>query len=124
MPVPTWVAQLNKRVFNPMEIRRGRRPVLVHVGRTSGVTHATPLDAHPVEDGFLFFAMYGAARTDWIKNVMAAGSAVLRLAAEEIPLTSPELIDERAARTILPASTKLPASLLNVTEYLHMKRRT
>lgn len=33
VPLPRWLAQLNKRVFNPREIRRGTRPVLVHVGR-------------------------------------------------------------------------------------------
>ena len=30
MPLPRWLAHINKRVFNPMEVRRGARPVLIH----------------------------------------------------------------------------------------------
>jgi len=33
MPLPRWLAQINKRVFNPMEVRRGARQVLIHTGR-------------------------------------------------------------------------------------------
>lgn len=51
MPVPKWVAKVNKRVFNPREIRRGNRPVLTHIGRSSGKIFQTPLDAHAVDGG-------------------------------------------------------------------------
>ena len=44
MPLPRWLAHINKRVFNPMEVRRGARPVLIHTGRSSGKTYRTPLD--------------------------------------------------------------------------------
>ena len=72
MPMPRWLAQVIERVFNRIEIKRGVRPVLIHVGRVSGTTYLTPLDAHPVADGYLFIPMYGP-RTDWVKNVMATG---------------------------------------------------
>ena len=49
MPVPLWVGKLNKRVFNPREISKGIRPVLIHEGRQSGKTFRTPRDAHPVD---------------------------------------------------------------------------
>ena len=64
MPFPRWLAHVNKRVFNPIEDRRGVRPVLIHTGRTSGRTYRTPLDAHRVPDGYVFIPMYGP-RTDW-----------------------------------------------------------
>ena len=76
MPMPRWLARVNKRVFNPWEIRKGKRPVLIHAGRSSGATYETPLDAHPIAGGYLFIPMYGP-RTDWVKNVMAAGAARL-----------------------------------------------
>ena len=82
------LARINKWVFNPREIRRGTRPVLTHVGRSSGTTYRTPLDAHPLHDGYLFIPMYGP-RTDWVKNVLAAGTARLSLRGEEIELESP-----------------------------------
>ncbi len=34
MPVPAWIAQVNKRLFNKVELKRGVRPVLTHVGTT------------------------------------------------------------------------------------------
>ena len=76
MPLPRWLAQMNKRIFNPREIRRGIQPVLIHMGRSSARTYRTPLDAHPLGDGYLFIPLYGP-RTDWVKNVLAAGSAPL-----------------------------------------------
>jgi hypothetical protein len=30
MPLPRWLAHINKRVLNPIEVRRGARPVLIH----------------------------------------------------------------------------------------------
>ncbi|MFB9301312.1 hypothetical protein [Kibdelosporangium philippinense] len=58
---------MNKRVFNPGAIARGKRPVLTHIGRTSGTTYRTPLDAHPVDGGYLFILVYGS-RSDWSKT--------------------------------------------------------
>jgi hypothetical protein len=60
MPMPRWWGQINKRVFNPRELKRSVRPVLAHVGRTSGKTYRTPLDAHPVDGGYLFILVYGS----------------------------------------------------------------
>ena len=51
MPYPRWLAKVNKRVFNPREIRKGERPAVSHVGRSSGSVYQTPLDAHPTKDG-------------------------------------------------------------------------
>jgi hypothetical protein len=80
MDLPRWLARMNKHVANPLEIRRGVRPVLTHVGRTSGRTYRTPLDAHPLPNGYVFIPMYGP-RTDWVKNVLTAGTARLSSAA-------------------------------------------
>lgn len=120
MPVPTWVAQVNKRVFNPMEIRRGKRPVLVNVGRKTGQAYVTPLDAHPIEGGYIFIVMYGASNSDWVKNVLAAGSAHLHVDGREVELTAPRLIGKDAAGELLPPTTTPPPDFLKVTEYLRM----
>ena len=63
MPLPRWLAHINKRVFNPMEVRRGARPVLIHTGRSSGKTCRTPLHAHRLPDGYLFIPLYGPRPT-------------------------------------------------------------
>lgn len=123
MPIPMWVAQVNKRVFNKREIARGVRPVLTHVGRSSGKTYRVPLDAHAVDNGFIFFMMYGS-KSDWAQNVLAAGSARLDVAGEQCDLVSPRVVTREVAWQQLPTSTKPPPAFLNVTEYLQMDIRT
>lgn len=120
MPVPAWVAKINRKVFNPMEIKRGVRPVLIHVGRSSGKEYQTPLDALPVEDGYVFIPMYGVDKSDWVKNVLAAGHARLRVQGEETRLTSPRLISKDEAWELIEAGTKAPPERLNITDYLRM----
>ena len=119
MPLPPLLARINKRVFNPRELKQGIRPVLTHVGRSSGKTYYTPLDAHPVSDGFIFIVNYGS-KSDWVQNVLAAGTAVLTLDGSAIELVSPVLLSEDAARQLLPEATKRPPDFLKITEYLHM----
>ncbi|MGZ8786334.1 MAG: nitroreductase family deazaflavin-dependent oxidoreductase [Acidimicrobiia bacterium] len=120
MPVPMWVAQVNKRVFNPLELKRGVRPVLKHVGRLSGRTYRTPLDAHAIAGGYIFIVMYGAS-SDWVKNVLVAGAATLEIGDHEIELVSPRLVSKEDAWKLLSATTKAPPGFLRVTEYLQME---
>lgn len=119
MPMPRWWGQINKRVFNPRELERGVRPVLTHVGRTSGETYRTPLDAHPVDGGYLFILVYGS-KSDWVRNVLAAGHARLTIDGEEIDFTTPRLVYEDEAWQALPDTVKRPPRLLRITEYLRM----
>ena len=122
MPLPRWLARINKRVFNPIEIRRGVRPVLIHVGRSSGKTYRTPLDAHPLPDGYLFIPMYGP-RTDWVKNVLAAGAACLSIGGKEIELESPRVVKKRDVWPLLPATTKTPPGISGESKLLCMDIR-
>ena len=122
MPMPRWLAQINKRVFNRIELKRGVRPVLIHVGRSSGTTYRTPLDAHPIDDGYLFIPMYGP-RTDWVKNVLAAGAAHLRIGGREIELVSPRLVKKDVAWQLLPATIKTPPGITGESDLLRMDIR-
>jgi len=117
MPMPRWLARINKRVFNPIEIRRGVRPVLIHVGRSSGKTYRTPLDAHPLPDGYLLIPMYGP-RTDWLKNVLAAGSARLRLAGKEVELESPRIVKQKDVWPLLLKPAKIPPGISGDSDLL------
>jgi deazaflavin-dependent oxidoreductase (nitroreductase family) len=122
MPVPQWVAKINKRLFNPMEIRRGKRPVITHSGRSSGKTYHTPLDAHRTEDGFVFILMYTSA-CDWVQNVVAAGSAKLSVNGEEFDLVSPRLITMEEAAAVVSPETNLQPGRVKGIEYLQMDIR-
>ena len=119
MPMPRWLARLNRRVLNPSELERSTRPVLTHVGRISGETYRTPLDAHRVEGGYLFVLVYGSD-ADWVRNVLAAGHARLTIGEETIELTAPRIVDEDEARQALPDTARRPPRLLGINEYLRM----
>jgi deazaflavin-dependent oxidoreductase (nitroreductase family) len=119
MPMPRFMAHVNKRTFNKLTLRRGASPVLIHTGRRSGRTLFTPLDAIPVERGYIFFVIYGR-RSDWVRNVLAAGSAQLSIDGKTIDLTAPRLIPRNDARPLLPPGTSEPPDILRVSEYLRM----
>ncbi len=93
--------------------------MLIHTGRSSGKTYQTPLDAHPVEGGYLFLPMYGP-RTDWVRNVPAAGTARLRTKGREVELASPRLVNQDEARRLLPPTTKIPPGTSAVLGILRM----
>lgn len=119
MPMPRWWTHINKRVFNPLELRRGSRPVLGHVGRSSGTAYRTPLDAHPVDGGFVFILVYGS-RSDWVRNVLAAGEARLTIDQQDLKLTAPRLISGEEAWHAIGDDVKRPPGVLRISEYLRM----
>ena len=78
-PVVDRVRWANLRFFNPTQMDTAGHPgafaqVLRHTGRTSGRVYETPLGIEPTEDGFVIAMVYGD-RTQWSKNVLAAGHA-------------------------------------------------
>ncbi|WFR73356.1 nitroreductase family deazaflavin-dependent oxidoreductase [Prescottella defluvii] len=119
MPMPLWWGHVNKRVFNTRAVAGGKWPVLTHVGRTSGATYRTPLDAFPVDGGYLFVLVYGSG-SDWVQNVLAAGGARLRVDGREVELTAPRLVGEIEAFQAMPDDAKRPPKLLRITEFLRM----
>jgi deazaflavin-dependent oxidoreductase (nitroreductase family) len=123
MPMPLWWGHVNKRVFNPREIKKSDRPVLSHIGRASGKSFQTPLDAHKVDGGYIFILVYGS-RSDWVKNILASGRATLKVDGQEIKLAAPRVILTEEAWKHLDPDTTPPPPMLKITEYLHMDRVT
>ena len=117
--VPKFMGKVNKKVFNPREIRKGKRPVLVHRGRTSGREYLTPLDAHRIDDDFMFIVMYGSD-CDWVQNVLASGSASLRIDGTEIALAEPRLVDIDEARSAFESLGVEASKVRTKAEYLRM----
>jgi deazaflavin-dependent oxidoreductase (nitroreductase family) len=120
MPLPRWLAQINKRVFNPREIRRGKYPVVTHVGRTSGKAYQTPLDAFPTSSGYVLVARYGP-QSDWVQNILAAGTATLRIEGEDHSLDTPRLVSQDEALVAL-LSEEPPADFTKAEDFLLMDR--
>ena len=117
MPYPRWLARINKRVFNPGEIRRGKRPVVVHVGRSSGTVYQTPLDAHPTRRGYVLVVRYGPG-SDWVRNLLEAGTAILRVDGREHRLESPRLVSQQEAVDELIAGSDPDSDFFKAEHYL------
>ena len=120
MPMPLWWGQINKRVFNPRALKGDRWQVIHHVGRSTGHEHRTPLEAVPVEGGYVITLVYGS-KSDWVQNVLAAGSAKLEVDGNLVELTDPELLSADEAFARLPAGTKRPPKLLKIGEFLFVR---
>ena len=118
MPYPRWLAKINKRVFNPGQVRKGNYPVVTHVGRTSGRTYRTPLDAFPTATGYVLVARYGP-ESDWIQNVLAAGEATLRVDGTDHPLGAPRLVGLDEALDAL-AAAEPPPTFTTAEDFLLM----
>lgn len=119
--MPLWWGQINKHVFNPRAVRSGKWQVIHHVGRSSGQPYRTPLDAVPADGGFVFTLVYGS-RSDWVQNVLAAGSATLEIDGTSVDLVEPELITADEAFDRLPPGAKRPPKLLRIDAFLAMRR--
>jgi deazaflavin-dependent oxidoreductase (nitroreductase family) len=122
MPYPRWLATINKRVVNPRQIRKGKFPVVAHVGRTSGRVYQTPLDAYPTKTGYVLVARYGP-ESDWVRNILAAGTATLRIGGEEHTLDSPRLVSQEEALHAL-VSDDPPADFIKAEDFLLMDHQT
>lgn len=118
MAYPRWLAKINKRIFNPSQLRKGRYPVVTHVGRTSGKSYQTPLDAFPTETGFVLVARYGP-QSDWVRNILAAGTATLRVDGEDHTLAAPRLVSLEEALVAL-VSDEPPPDFTKAEDFLLM----
>jgi deazaflavin-dependent oxidoreductase (nitroreductase family) len=65
--------------------------VVRHVGRRSGRAYQTPVIAAQHDDSFLIALPYGE-RTDWLKNVLARGSATIVTNGRSYDVDRPEVI--------------------------------
>ena len=121
MAYPRWLAKINKRLFNPREVRKGKRPILIHTGRVSRTTYYTPMDAHPTKDGFVLVVRYGP-RSDWVRNALSEGSARLWMAGEEHSLINPRLVGEPEALEAVPDGYDPGSDFHKADDFLLMDR--
>lgn len=121
MPYPRWLARINKLVFNPREVKKGKRPVVTHVGRSSGAVYRTPLDAHPTKEGYVLVVRYGPS-SDWVRNILAAGTATLSVDGAEHRLDSPRLVAQQQAVDALVPGFEPDADFFKAEHFLLMNR--
>lgn len=122
MPLPRWLARFNRRFINPRTVRKESWPILTHRGRSSGVERRTPLDAAPVDGGFVFLINYDSTKTDWVLNTVAADAVTLRYEGEDVRLVNPRIISQAEAMALVGDRLKPPPAWMKIDEYLWMDR--
>jgi deazaflavin-dependent oxidoreductase (nitroreductase family) len=94
-PLQNVMRQLT-RAMRPLALRSAGKEgsansVINHVGRRSGRVYQTPVVAAAHDDSVLIALPYGE-RTDWLKNVLAKGSATLKTGGKTYQVDQPEVI--------------------------------
>ena len=125
-PVVDTVRRLNMRVFNPRQMETAGQPgafagVLRHTGRNSGTSYETPLGIEPIDDDFLIALVYGE-RTQWVKNVLASGSAEIVLEGVTYQVDRPEVIPVEACSNSFSATDQRFQCILGVKTALRLHR--
>ena len=122
MPAPRSMARFNKRFTNRIALRvAGHLPgfaIVYHTGRRSGRVYRTPVNAfHPDED-YIIALTYGP-ESDWVKNVLAAGSCELRSRGRRIRLSAPRIETDHGSGWA-PFPVRFILGLANVPQYMRL----
>ena len=120
------IVWLGKHQFNKVALRSAGEPgagasIIRHRGRTSGTTYETPIAAVATDDGFLIALPYGL-RSNWLRNVLAAGSAALVHEGQTFELHQPELIPLSTVETAFAPKEQRMHTIFNVTQVLRLRR--
>ena len=113
-------------VGNPVQLRSAGTPgtyasVIRHQGRRTGRTYQTPVWAVPTEDGFVVAIVYGST-SDWLKNVLASGTAAIMHQGATYPVDQPEIVPIKSARAYFPATLQRTHRLVGVEGCLRVRR--
>jgi deazaflavin-dependent oxidoreductase (nitroreductase family) len=113
----------NPRVLKTAGTAGGPASIIEHTGRTSGRSFRTPVTPTQTEDGFVIALPYGPG-TDWVKNVLASGSAIVVHEGQTYALDKPEVIPIAAAADDFGPRERRFLRLFGVQECLRLYRAT
>ena len=125
MPLPGWLAQLNRSVTN--RVTRpvaGRLPwfgIVIHTGRRTGTRYRTPVNLFRDGDRYVIALTYGRDR-DWVRNVLAAGGCEVETRGHTVRVIEPHIVRDERQRPV-PAAIRPFLKAMGVTEFLELRRR-
>jgi deazaflavin-dependent oxidoreductase (nitroreductase family) len=122
LPLPRSLARFNKKVTNRIQgLWAPWLPpwaVIIHKGRKSGRSYQTPVLAFRSGPHLAVILFYGE-RAEWLRNVLAAGSAEVRRAGRLATLTNPRVLngnDPALAPSVRRIARRLRVLLTDFTE--------
>lgn len=111
MKFPPWLENFQIKYINPIAIPLTRVvpgiTVIKHRGRTSGKPYETAISAY--RRGNTVAIMLAHGKTNWVKNILAAGEAELTLGGRDVHLVNPRIVAAGTDDTSLPRMARIAA---------------
>ncbi len=106
---PPWFDRYQVKYMNPVLKPLAKflpgTSVIKHRGRKSGKPYETIVTAY--RKGDVLAIALGHGKTDWVKNVLAAGEADLRFTRRTVHLTNPRILPAGSPGDELPLLARL-----------------
>ena len=116
---PRWVAAFNlvvtNRITGPFATWLPGFGVITHIGRKSGRTLSNPVNVFRTSGGFLIALTYGP-NSQWVQNVLAAGSAELETRRAKYRLSNPAVVHDPTRRRF-PLIVRTVLRIIGATDF-------
>lgn len=115
-----WLSKVTAPLGRPLAGRRWFPlfAILEHRGRTSGRFYRIPIVAVHTADGFVIPVPFGD-RTQWVRNLQAAGGTTLRWKGKDYRVTEPEVIEAAEA---MPSFNRVERAGIRASGMQHFVR--
>lgn len=125
-PLVLNTVRRNLRATRPLALKSSGTPgayasIVRHVGRATGRGYETPVQAVATDDGFVIALPYGP-NTDWLKNVVVAGSATVVYDGNTHQVDRPEIVPMSAAAPLFSPKDQRTHRLFRVDQCLMVRR--
>lgn len=111
MRFPPWFENLQIKYINPVAVPLARFmpgvTVISHRGRKTGRRLQTAVSAY--RKGGTVAIMLAHGKTNWVKNVLAAGEADIRLGGRDVHLVNPRIVPAGQDDPSLPRMARMAA---------------
>lgn len=108
MVFPPWLERFQIKYFNPMLKPVARylpgTAIIKHRGRKSGMPYETIVTAY--RKGPVLAIALAHGKTNWVKNVLAAGEADVHFIRKDVHITNPRVLPAGSDGTGLPFLAK------------------
>jgi len=116
MIFPPWLERFQIKYVNPAVRPIARYlpgfAIITHRGRKSGQPYETIVTAY--RKGNILAIALAHGKTNWVKNVLAAGEAEVRLTRKTVHITNPRILPAGSDAQGLPWPTRLQAGRVGI----------
>lgn len=120
------VRRFSRTVVNPRMLKTAGAPgayasLVLNTGRRTGREYRTPVVAVPADDGFVIALPYGTT-SNWVKNVLASGSATLVNEGVTYEVDRPEIAPLAAMNHHFPEKEQRSHTRFRVESCMRLRR--